>query len=84
MGWCAKGVEAKWNSHTSMRTMSLMECVGSAKVRFITDEQFQLLLRKGVYPYEYVDDWEKFKENHLLPPPPPPPQSKHSTLVGNW
>ena len=36
------------------------------------DEQFQLLLRKGVYPYEYVDDWEKFEESHLL-------QLRHST-----
>ena len=25
-----------------------------------------LLLQKGVYPYEYVDDWEKFSET-LLP-----------------
>ena len=27
---------------------------------------FILLLRKGVYPYEYMDDWEKFNET-LLP-----------------
>ena len=27
--------------------------------------QFILLLRKGVYPYEYVDDWEKFNETTL-------------------
>ena len=31
------------------------------------DKQFRLLLRKGVYPYEYVDDCKKFKENHLPP-----------------
>ena len=24
-----------------------------------------LLLRKGVYPYEYMDDWNKFNENEL-------------------
>ena len=36
-----------------------------------TDEQFQLLFRKGVYPCEYMDDWEKFEKNHL-------PQLKHS------
>ena len=23
------------------------------------------MLRKGVYPYEYMDDWEKFKETSL-------------------
>ena len=27
--------------------------------------QFILLLRKGVYPYEYMDDWEKFNETTL-------------------
>ena len=24
-----------------------------------------MLLRKGVYPYEYMDDWEKFNETTL-------------------
>ena len=28
--------------------------------------KFILLLRKGVYPYEYMDDWEKFNEKHYL------------------
>ena len=27
--------------------------------------KFILLLRKGVYPYEYIDDWEKLKETTL-------------------
>ena len=27
--------------------------------------KFVLLLRKGVYPYEYTDDWDKFKETQL-------------------
>ena len=26
---------------------------------------FILLLRKGVYPYEYMDEWEKFNERTL-------------------
>ena len=29
--------------------------------------KFVLLLREGVYPYEYMDSWEKFDEN-ILPP----------------
>ena len=28
--------------------------------------KFALLLRKGVYPYEYMDSWERFNEK-LLP-----------------
>ena len=28
--------------------------------------KFILLLSKGVYPYEYMDDWEKFNETSLL------------------
>ena len=29
------------------------------------NNKFILLLRKGVYPYEYMDNWEKFKETSL-------------------
>ena len=29
------------------------------------NNKFILLLRKGVYPYEYMDDWEKFNEASL-------------------
>ena len=29
--------------------------------------KFVLLLRKGVYPYEYMDSWEKFDETALPP-----------------
>ena len=28
-------------------------------------KKFSLLLRKGVYSYEYMDDWEKFNETIL-------------------
>ena len=29
--------------------------------------KFVLLLRKGVYPYEYMDNWERFNETSLPP-----------------
>ena len=29
--------------------------------------EFDMLLRKGVYPYEYMDSWEKFDETALPP-----------------
>ena len=29
------------------------------------NNKFILLLRKGVYPYEYIDDWNRFNENIL-------------------
>ena len=29
--------------------------------------QYKLLIRKGIYPYEYMEDWDKFKET-ILPP----------------
>ena len=39
------------------------------------DEQFRLLLRKGVYPYEHMTSWDKFKETKL-----PPKEGFHSNL----
>ena len=29
------------------------------------DRQSELLIRKGIYPYEYMDSWDKFKETSL-------------------
>ena len=29
--------------------------------------KFFLLLRKGIYPYEYIDSWERFDENKIPP-----------------
>ena len=37
--------------------------------------KFILLLRKGVYPYEYMDNWERFDETSL-----PSKESFHSNL----
>ena len=34
-----------------------------------------MLLRKGVYPYEYMDSWEKFNETAL-----PPKEAFYSNL----
>ena len=34
-----------------------------------------MLLRKGVYPYEYMDSWEKFDETTL-----PPKEAFYSNL----
>lgn len=41
-------------------------------------EHTELLLRKGVYPYEYMTSWEKFEEGQL-----PPINHFYSTLTGD-
>ena len=31
------------------------------------ESQYNLLIRKGIYPYEYMSSWDKFKESQLPP-----------------
>ena len=31
----------------------------------VGEDAFEMLRRKGVYPYEYIDSWDKFKETIL-------------------
>ena len=33
----------------------------------LTDAEVELLQRKGVYPYEYIDSFERFNEKHIPP-----------------
>ena len=32
-----------------------------------SENQYKLLIRKEIYPYEYMTDWDKFKETKLPP-----------------
>ena len=36
-------------------------------LRYYTEDKLSLLTRKGIYPYEYMNSPEKFKETQLLP-----------------
>ena len=45
--------------------------------RYYTDDELSLVKRKGVYPYEYMDSLERFKENKL-----PPKEVFYSRLTG--
>ena len=40
-----------------------------------SDHQRELLIQKGIYPYEYIDSWDRFEETTL-----PPSSSFHSKL----
>ena len=31
------------------------------------EHQHELLIRKGIYPYEYMDSWDRFEETNLPP-----------------
>ena len=43
--------------------------------RYYTGDELNLIKRKGIYPYEYMDSKERFKENKL-----PPKESFYSSL----
>ena len=45
--------------------------------RYYTNDKLSLVKRKGVYPYEYMDSLERFKENKL-----PPKEAFYSRLMG--
>ena len=45
--------------------------------RYYTYDELSLVKRKGVYPYEYMDSLERFKENKL-----PPKEAFYSRLTG--
>ena len=51
------------------KKLSLIELTKkfSATYKFFNKDlnKFELFLRKGVYPYEYMDSWERFKEESL-------------------
>ena len=40
-----------------------------------SEQQYNLLTRKGIYPYEYMSSWDKFEESQL-----PPIESFYSNL----
>ena len=50
----------------------------SKKFLGLEAREFRLLVRKGVYPYEYMDCWEKMDEQHLPPKRPFTPSSQTS------
>ena len=41
------------------------QCILDPCLKLPEENQHKLLIRKGIYPYEYMDDWDKFKENKL-------------------
>ena len=57
---CKNNYEKEFNKEIIKRFKNIYEfCNGDINT-------FVLLLRKGVYPYEYMDSWERFDET-LLP-----------------
>ena len=46
-------------------TSLLKQVFNTYKFSNRSNNKFCLLLRKGVYPYEYMDNWEKFNKTSL-------------------
>lgn len=50
---------------TLVKCMKKEDLIHTRRYIECTDEQFDLITRKGVYPYEYMDNWDKFDETQL-------------------
>ena len=61
-------------SKSQLNKDSILNDFGNLRVSN-NDEQFRLLLRNGVYPYEYMSSWDKFEETKL-----PSKEAFHSSL----
>ena len=57
---CKKNYEKDFNKELIKRFTNTYNFCNNDLSKFI------LLLRKGVYPYEYMDNWERFDETSLL------------------
>ena len=57
---CNKNCQRKFDEKLTERFFNTYKFSNHDSNKFI------LLLRKGAYPYEYMDDWEKFNETSLL------------------
>ena len=56
---CNKNYQHKFDEKLKKRFFNIY------KLSNYDNDKFILLLRKGLYPYEYIDDWEKFNETSL-------------------
>ena len=56
---CKKSYKKDFNKELIKRFANIYEFCNEGIKEFI------LLLRKGVYPYEYMDSWERFDETSL-------------------
>ena len=56
---CKKNYKKDFNKELTKRFVNIYEFCNEDINKFI------LLLRKGFYPYEYMDSWERFSETSL-------------------
>ena len=67
---CKKNYEKEINKELIERFASTYKFCNNDLNKFV------MLLRKGVYPYEYMDGWDKFNETSI-----PNKESFHSNLT---